>query len=395
MIAVIPHRRLLVFLAGVAFAVTAWAAPSTAQDSTEADHVVLVGALAPGAEQKMHQFYDFFPRDLQVHQGDTVRWESPSFHFDQAFHTVTFTPDPEGLLPLRDDELPGTVAFNEPAFFNTGCGRAGQEPCELSDPTEHVNSGTPILHLDEEEAIEPFSARIDYPPGVYRYVCALHYPVMEGTVEVVPDDVPLNNPSAEELEALVTAESAAAHELEAERSRPTYVEEGGRRIWLATAGARTRDRGGVGVVGFMPASLEIAAGDTVRWTDEDEAHSVTFPGASEVPIMFSANCESDEPDAGLPGVPLLGLLPVTGNGACPPGWTFEITINELGRPQPAPGNAVASPATWHHSGFMSPTDQRGHWDAPTVFEATFPVPGEFTYRCYVHPEVMTGSVIVR
>jgi plastocyanin len=383
--------------------------PSGADEQTGPDHVILVGAVAPDNPLKPYQFYDFYPRDLQVHQGDAVRWEFPAMHFDFAFHTVTFTPDPDELLPFRDDEVPGTIAFEEDAFLNTGCGRVGQPVCVLSDPAEHVNSGTPVLHADADGQIEPFDAVIDLPPGTYRYVCALHYPIMEGSIEVVADDAPLSNPSAEEVAARIAADTAAADELTVERSTPTFVEEGGARTWFANAGVRTDERGGAGLISFAPAVLEISAGDTVRWTDEDEAHSVTFPAWSGVPIadsfpiMFSFNCEPDEPNGGLPGVPMAGLLEVVGfereggppPPGCPAGWSLEMTLNELAKPQPAPGDAVLTDASWHHSGFLGPEDQRGDWEFPSHFEATFPVPGEFTYRCYVHPEVMTGSVIVR
>jgi plastocyanin len=310
---------------------------------------------------------------------------------------VTFTPNPESLLPFRDDEVPGVIAFEERGFFDMGCGRAGQPVCVLSDPDEIIGLGTPILHTsDDNRDVEPFDAVIDLPEGTYSYICIIHYPVMQGTVEVVADDVPLTNPDAEELAALIAAETAAADALFSERSRRRFADEHGSRIWLANAGTRTHDDGGTGIVGFLPAALEINAGDTVRWIVEDDAHTVSFPSVAGVtfPFLLNFNCEPDEPNGGLPGVPLLGLLEVVHDG-CPADWQLEMTFNELAKPQPAPGNAVLTEASWHHSGVLAPADQRGDWHIPTEFEAIFPVPGEFTYRCYIHPEVMTGSVIVR
>jgi plastocyanin len=384
------------------------AGPSTAVSADqEPDHLVHAGALADDP-LKPYDFQDYFPRHLKVHRGDRVRWEFPMpTSVDLAFHTVTFAKAAEDVPLTRADELPGTLAFVEKAFFSTGCGRPGQPVCVISKIDEVVSSGTPVLHRTADGGIETFDAVIDLPPGIYHYFCTIHDPVMRGTVEVVPDHVPLNNPRPQDFEAEIDELAAEADALVARLSRPTAVDDGSRRVWTVHAGARTRSRGGIGIVGFLPASLRITAGDTVRWVTGDSHHGVMFPDTgSQLPSPFFAlNCEADAPDGGAPGVPMLGLLEIFGPG-CPPGSAPEASYTPVATtPVLAPGSAVTSPLTVHSSGIMSdptaPDRFRGRpagsgVDWPAEFEASFPLSflDSFAYRCQVHQELMGGSVTV-
>lgn len=417
--AVLNTRRIMLLLAAIAIALAAWMAPTAAEEHDgEPDHVVAAGAVPPDDPLKLYGYLDYYPRHLQVHRGDRVRWEFPTIdptvvdlvvaeqrqaqHIDLAFHTVTFADDPDGFDVVRLDELPGTLAFDERVFFTSGCGRPDQPVCTIADPGTFVSSGTHLEH-QADGGIEPFDAVIDLAPGTYTYFCTIHHPAMQGSIEVVDDGVPLENPAPDELAAAIAERTAVADALVAERSVPKPVDEAGGRTWSVEVGARTSEDGGVHVHSFLPAALEIRAGDAVRFTTQ-EVHGVTFPGDHGYPMFFGLNCEPDGPDEGLVGVPMIGLLAVFADG-CPADWQFELTLTPLGaEPVRAPGDAVVSPTTFHSSGKMVPDDFperfRGrppgsgeHW--PSEFEAAFPVPGTYGYRCYIHPEYMTGSITVR
>lgn len=109
-----------------------------------------------------------------------------------------------------------------------------------------------------------------------------------------------------------------------------------------TAGGRAVDvaAGPEGRLRFVPETVEIAGGDTVRWTFESPGHNVTSrPGASEK----VRNPEGAEPFASYEG-------------------DRHFSVNEVG----------------------------------TTFEHTFTAPGEYVYVCAPHADQgMVGTVTVR
>lgn len=370
------------------------------------DHVVHAGAKDPTDPLSAHMFESYFPRRLRVHKGDRVRWEWPNQgNGAQAFHTVTFG-NPDELPYARADEVAGTLAFDERTFFTSGCGRKNQPVCVISSPGQLVSSGTPIQHA-AGGVPEPFDAVIDLPQGTYDYFCTLHHPAMQGTVEVVDDDTSAHNPKPEDYTAQIAAEADAADAKFAELAQPTVVNENGRRVWTVHAGGNTHGDVRVSTETFLPASLQIAPGDTVRWKMGGTAHTVTFPDTSKgqgPPQHLMLNCEFDAPGSGAPGVPAIATVGAAGVPWCPPGGTMEMALTPLAaEEQRAPGDAVVSPGTVHNSGIMiegrlpdrmrgAPAGSGEHF--PSEFEATFPVPGTYTYRCLIHWNFMAGTVTV-
>ena len=399
-------RRLLVACMVAVSLAPAFAVPSAAVEPDAPDHVVHAGATDPTDPLSLHMYEGYFPQRLRVHKGDRVRWEFPNQgHFDQAFHTVTFG-DPDEVPLVREDEIPGALAFDERSFFTTGCGRAGQPVCVISSVDQLVSSGTPLQHMAGVGNIQPFDAVIDLPPGTYDYFCTLHHPTMQGTVEVVADDVTVDNPKPDDFAGEVAALAAKADATFADLSRPTLSNDGGRRVWTVNAGGRTDDDIPVSAEAFLPSSLEIRAGDAVRWVMGGTAHTVTFPdtsGGKGPPQYMALNCEVDEPATGAPGLPAIATVGAFGLPWCPSGSTAEILLTALGNQQRAPGDEVISPTTVHNSGIMigaalperlrgRPAGSGEHF--PSQFEATFPVPGTYTYRCLIHWEFMSGSITV-
>lgn len=399
-------RTWLALLLVVASAVVLPTAPR-ALAAEKPDHVVHAGAVDPTDPKSAHMFEAFFPKRLRVHRGDRVRWEFPNQgNGAQGFHTVTFAKHSSQTSFVRADEVPGTLAFDELTFFTTGCGRTGQPVCMLSDTKKLVSSGTFLQHSGGLGKIHPFDAVIDLPVGTYSYFCALHHPNMVGTIEVVPDHVPTNNRKPADFKADITTHVHHANAEFAAQARPTVVNEKGRRVWTVNAGGSTDGDIRVVTEAFLPSSLEIRAGDTVRWVMDGTAHTVTFPDTttSTPPPHITLNCELDGRATGAPGAPLIGAAGAAGLPWCPPGGALEMALSPIAANQTRASNDEVVPGVLHNSAIMIGAHQtermRGRPPGsgvrfPAQFEATFPVPGTYTYRCLIHWQFMGGSITVR
>lgn len=114
-------------------------------------------------------------------------------------------------------------------------------------------------------------------PGSYHFVCLLH-PFMDGTLEVVNEDVDRIRPDAV-AKAAVTAyetdETAAGKVPE-----PQARTETGKTTVTAGTGDKVTS-----VNAFFPASAKVQAVDTVVWKNESpyEPHTVTFQNPFETP----------------------------------------------------------------------------------------------------------------
>ena len=132
----------------------------------------------------------YFPSDVRIKAGDTVRWYSRHPH---EFHTVTFGPQ-DYLKPIGETFIapdtsapqggPPTLVANPLAVYPSDA-----PPAEPGyDGTNHGNGflnsglvqGDPNYPLPRE-----WSARFTK-PGTYRYICLVHGPDMSGTVTVRP-----------------------------------------------------------------------------------------------------------------------------------------------------------------------------------------------------------------
>jgi plastocyanin len=364
---------------------------------------IRAGAVHPTNRDAPYVYTRYYPDVLQVHRGQTVRWT-----FEQT-HSVTFS---KAARPgwYRPDEIPDTYAVDERFGFGaTDCGLVGLKPCTFTASTAFLSSG--VSRVRQEQ---PFEVRVDAPPGTYTYFCTLH-PAMSGAIQVVRDTVVVR--TQKQLDAYarsdVRADSKAADAVfRADQKPVSTVDAGGRRVWRGLLGDSTPDKH-VSIVAFMPADLDAAAGDKVRYVFRDHAinepHTVTFPtevsgGPPPGPVglgtfaLFPA-CDFDGRTSGLPGVRgLWGASPVP---ACPA--NFEVLHAPwMTRGHPAPGNQVMTPATYHDSGLLIPRGSsmgmRRLPDTgrvlPWTFEAEFPNTGSFKFECNLHADVMTGSVNV-
>ena len=364
---------------------------------------IQAGAVHPTNRSAPYEYTRYYPDVLRVRRGQTVTWEF------LGFHTVTFSKSPRPSW-YRPDEVPGTYAVNEPFGFGaTDCGRVGMKPCVLKGSTRFLSSGAPRVRANE-----PFALRIDAPTGTYKYFCTVH-PSMSGTIQVVGpgSPVPVQKQIDAQIASQVRADSNAADALfRADQTPVSTVDADGTRVWRGLLGDSTRDNH-VSILAFMPADLQVAAGDKVRYVYRDhvvnEVHTVTFPsvitGGPTPPgppglgsFPFLPACDFDDRATGMKGVP--GLWGVGPWPACP--GNAEILHQPwMTQGHPAPENQVPTAATYHDSGLLAPKrapTMRVLPDTgrtlPSSFEAEFPNPGSFTFECNLHVDLMTGSVTV-
>ena len=364
---------------------------------------IRAGAHHPTNRDAPYVYTRYYPDVLQVHRGQTVRWT-----FEQT-HSVTFSKSGRPGW-FRPDEIPDTYAVNERFGFGaTDCGLEGLRPCAFQANTTFLSSG--VSRIRQER---PFEVTVDAPPGTYAYFCTLH-PAMSGKIEVVRDTAPVRTQKQldAQTKAQVRADSRAADAVfRADQTPVSTVGADGTRVWRGLLGDSTSDKH-VSILAFMPADLEVAAGDSVRYVFRDRAvnepHTVTFPteisgGAPPGPVglgtfaLFPA-CDFDGRTSGLPG--LRGLWGVSPVPACPADLEV-LHAPWMTRGHPAPRNQVLTPATYHDSGLLVPRGasigMRKLPDTgrmlPSGFSAAFPAAGSFTFECNLHTDLMTGSVNV-
>ena len=401
------NRRVLII--ALLFLVAAQLHPGTAvaaEPKNAYDFRVQVGAISPEVASLPLEYTRFYPDYLRVHRGQTVQFDSLNFH------TASFVPGgEEGRLPMfRRDEGPSGFAITEKAWQRSACGDPDQPACVLDEPDDFLSSGFNVWDPS-------WRVTIDRPVGTtITYLCQFH-PGMQARIAVVDDAKRL--PTQRAIDAKVNkqvkrdTQEALDHRarLDALRDRR---EEGGRTVWTVRVGASTPS-GHVSILGYMPKRLVgVRPGDAVEFVSSGRAghHSVTFPSVLVGDNEISPNnrltltaihpaCDFDERARGAPGVPApyepFTPLP------CPASLEF-LPSPYVTEPHPAPGNRVATPATYHDSGLMwseeAPESARGRPAGsgeyfPHRFVAEFSTPGTFEYACTIHgADYMAGSIEV-
>jgi len=295
--------------------------------------------------------FDFYPSEVQVRPGDTLRFENGSGAVPVP-HTVTRgtgadvgtqlpPPVAEGVgqvpavwgacvseeaLALEDTDCPDGNAdypadgdtvdmapFADQGFYNSG----------IFDPGQMV-----VMPVAEDAA-----------PGTYAFVCYLHPATMEMTVEVVGPDEQVQ--TQDDLDA--AAQEAIGADLADGNEATAAAESADRPRDVVQAGA---EQGAAVVTRFFPTEITVAAGTTVTWVNEGNDPHV---------VSFGANVGPHDPE---------NFAPPT----IPPGDDYT-------------GGAAIS----------------GVFGAPpfpsTTYALRFPDPGRYAYLCPIHPG-MAGVVEV-
>lgn len=314
----------------------------------------------------------FFPGSLTINAGDAVNFE---FHQPPGFHTVTFLsgeaapaiiiPDPAADPAATPPPGPPRLVLNPVAAFPAGG--------TTYDGTGYLNSGLDVfLQPGDPPVVITFTE-----PGTYEYLCIPHGVVMTGEIVVqdagseLPDDQAAADARGEEEMAALIEEGLAAID---EYATATSTErEDGTTLWEIAAGA---GNGQARVLRFLPDTLEIGVGDTVRWVNrsDGEPHTVTFVGAGAEPP------EDVLVEPGADGTLTFVQNPLT---------LF---------PQ---GGDVYSGEGYFNSGFIGVTAPGGPpFPGLNPYELTFDTVGEYPFYCILHasgPEGpgMAGTIIVR
>ena len=386
-------RRVLALAAGVATALQVFIVPAVAVTPP-----ITITADAPASVPAGHNwtFNDFFPRNLSVHQGQTIELAVAGFHsvtLLPAGMTATTGLRTLGLLQADTDDTTRNVNGTTHTLLNIGaafpipggCG-AATSPCAF-DGTAPVSTGLPLAG-----PLAPLDVTVNAPVGTYRFICLVH-PKMKGSLNVVANSVPAttSTQAAQRITREVAADLAEGWAAEnAANVHRSFIDDGVR-TWIMSAGTGTPD-GRVAIDEMLPANQRIRPGDHIRWISRsvNEIHTVTFP--TELHTDMVPLCEAGSVDT--PAFPTV----------IPP--TSPLDFSCGGPPvefENGAGNGVrhvTSPATVADSGVIasdSTTDSVGLPDSAfhTSWSASFrgAALGTYTYVCEIHFG-MAGTITV-
>ena len=292
---------------------------------------------------KGRQALAFLPNEIWIHAGDSIAWR---FDADDI-HTVTF---------LTSDQV-------RPPFPN-GCPGFSSSPATFDG--SHCVSAPPSVKGQTFTVFFPTA-------GNFKLVCLVHEN-MTGTVHVLNLSQPLphnqdfyDDQAADQRHDLLSdtdgnddADRQEHSDHAAHHSNNAHVVTAGIGEISATAGGSQT----LSVVRFKDDEIEIHAGQTVEWNNQDPVtpHTITF------------------------GAEPANLFPPSGN----------VTVDADG----ALHAVITSPSDSAHSGFIvaAPQERLGLPQSPlgfTRFRVTFPKAGVFPYICALHDNLgMKGMVIV-
>ncbi len=372
---------------------------------------IQVGAFLEGAPAESMKF---FPDDLTVHKGDTLK-------FVGEFHTATMLPtsvtdldawvadnatdlgDPYHLIQNNPDNtpLPWKLAGDDPFFPRADCG-SPDNPCSY-DGGSVQDSGLLFNYATFPDPQGPpvftgFNVTVDANPGdVFWVFCRVHpHMAMMVTVAGPQDD----STSQEDIDAAaadtIEEDSAAASALHSSllNMRESRPGPRGSRVWQAYAGFDTED---FSLFGMYPRRLKIRKGDRVEWHFDEldhETHTVTHPVRKALrvvnsePILCDPNGD-DESGGETPADFSEGFPP-----ACPEGSAMEVIISTRFALESGDG-VVRGQRDFENSGVggvLGGSPARGF----ASYRLRFAKPARKAYRylCMIHP-FMRGRVKVR
>ncbi|MGH2616846.1 MAG: hypothetical protein ACRDJC_16545, partial [Thermomicrobiales bacterium] len=312
----------------------------------------------------------FFPKEITINAGDAIFFEFPT---PPGFHTVTFLSGAEVPPLIIPDETAGTPAASPAAgppklIINPDV--AFPSGGNSYDGAGYLNAGLDVIRLPGDP---PFLATFTT-PGTYEYQCIPHGVVMKAMVVVqeagsaLPDDQAAIDARGEQERGSLIEEGKA--EIAAYAQATSTPRDDGTTLWEVAAGV---GEGQARVLQFLPNTLEIKAGDTVRWVNfsKTEPHTVTFLGTgAEQPEDVLIEPQPSGPPTIVQNP--LTLFPQGGPSYSGEGYVNSGFIGELNG-EPLPGGPA--------------------------YELTFDTAGEFPYYCILHasgPEGpgMAGTITV-
>jgi len=298
----------------------------------------------------------FMPADIRVRAEDSIQWTAHGFEG----HTITFGDGDDTLASLGDYLLPNPANPDE-RIFNPKLALASEKQGTHDGKTEWINSG--FIGVPVGQTFTLTFAK----EGLYAYLCLVHPFTMTGTVTVEPAGAQVDSPEtvsargeAEFAEYLDELGAEARRLDEAAQSVPGL---GSSTIHYVQVGAIT-DHGQVAI--YTPGALDIAAGDTVIFQNDDRNfHNVIFRGNRELP----------------PGI---GIIPD------PDGRGLNFSLDNASAIAVDPPPEGFDDQTFLSSGSLGVLQPRLTWTL------RFDTPGTYVYACTIHVlGGMAGVINVR
>lgn len=331
----------------------------------QADGTTLWKVVVGGIDmENMVEYHGFFPGELTINAGDSV-WFSEQM---PMFHTVTFpnTAEPVPLL-VPDPEATATPAAGAPPKLIFNPVMLGGAGSNVVDGSELVSTAVDVFGDPSKPWVFTFPKA-----GTYEYYCIPHQFVMRAKIVVqeagsaLPMDQAAVDAAAQEQLAALQQQGLA--EIEKYKEAKATQQADGSTLYEVAVGAGGLSQ--VRVQRFLPGSIEVKVGDSIKFINqsEGEPHTVTFIGEGETP-------------------PEDTLVESFANGAPKFVQNMETFL-------PSGGN-VWSGKGFLNSGFMG-IPALG---LPMDFTVTFDTEGEFTPYCILHGDKdgtgMAGKVTVK
>lgn len=339
-------------------------------------------------------FLAYFPDEVTVHPGDTIVYESV---FTGEPHSVAFgtvvqeaitafealppealeeegPPPPELMaaferIPQMVPEGPGDAHQNSvnPCYVAAGeeIPEDTTQPCPVTEPEPFT--GTETFYnsgfLPDGERFE-LQLADDIAPGTYQAFCTLHFTEMISTVNVVAEDQEIPAPDEVEDQGQAQLEELTGALRPAVEAAAGEVAEG-----QVQAGVFDEEVQGAMANEFVPADLEVGAGEPVTWNIEGP-HTVSFNPPESARVLLARGDD--------------GLFHLSEEALAPAG--FDAPPPPEGEPEGPPPPVDAG--TWDGTGFMSSGLMFG---GPFVLAIS--EPGTYEYVCLIHPG-MEGTITV-
>ena len=259
----------------------------------------------------------YAPGDVTILVGDSVKFTIES---DEP-HSVTFGNGPADVPP--------------PEWPATGFTGAAPPPPGLAALTgTYAGTGflnTSLLFGKGSNATVTFTAA-----GAFPFICQIH-PGMAGTVNVAASGTTTTQAEADAKATLTrTAILGAVESLEAaQTAQVTETERSdGTSLWniFTNSGQAPAPQpgGGTGfleLLRFVPPSLDIEAGDSVKWTAL-HPHTVTFPAAGQDPTTIDPFTTTPTTNSTYDGTSLYNSALLAAGPGAP--TSFQLTFPEAG-----------------------------------------------------------------
>jgi plastocyanin len=359
---------------------------------------------------RVWSYTDFFTRDVTIHSGDTLDFQTPP----GEFHVIAVAksgPALRGSLPFflpdnDDPPAPGSGApkilfgpgvFALMSFPSCGLELAGQPNCNFDGNAPqiaggiggaHINKLLQFINQNKKTTPATFNGTVDWnvtvnaAPGDYNYLCLIH-PKMNGTAHVVGAGQATTTQGTINAQTLTqfAADRAEGQVKSAADNTTTFTLDAlGNKVWAGHVSDNTAD-GHVSFFEMMPRNLNLAVGDSVHWTwgPDSELHTVSFPTDSPaLPSPFQLDCGQFGGDDFFLPPPPGGTMPYCGDLPALP-QNFEFLADPgLSRP-----GDLSNPGSVVDSGVLVGADS-GLTPSVQDWSANANAPGTYLYQCTIH-----------